>query len=547
MEHLGGGGIAQSSVFFRGRVIDEAAVVHAAQGAAPTHVALGHGADFRPAKGGAPTGPLGVIVVGMAAAGGEGGVGGHHGEVFRAVVIADELHGKGGAGILAVAVIGAGGGMVAVGDRALIDEGAEKVMGAGDGGIDFGMLDAEFFGEGDEEKAAVAGGVESAIAGVHFVELAAIKRRKGEGVPPGARFALTHGGFDGVFAQRGHDVVVAGGIVVDRAVKADEAVVPGLVAFVALVAGLEHRADGLGGRLPRAVGAAHPLFDEFAVFGLAGGDEPHGLDDAAFAASRFFRIYDEALLQGLPCVFEDLLGLGAIVGSGIGVVGEGAQFQLHFEGDGIEGEFIEIHVFDLFLAGFLGFPIVEGIVAFGFVDELVDVGSGDVFGTGAGGVVFIAPDLEGDFAGVHLAFGFDDGVADGEAEVAAGLEFHTVDAGDDIAGEEFAIGGRAFDGALDEELVAHSSAGHDAGNAGGAEMPGHRLVLRGWQAFALGEVGEVIGADGFLHDIAPVLDGGLLFLGDLAFVGEEEGGKREEEEDGFHGRAAVQRSREKPV
>jgi hypothetical protein len=183
VEDLGGGGVAQGSVFFRGRVIDEAAVVHAAEGAAPAHVAFGDGADFRPAKGGSPARPLGVVVVAMAAAGGEGGVGGHHGEVFGAVVIADEFHGKGGAGIFAVAVVGAGGDVVAVGDRALIHVGTEEAVGAFHGGIDFRVFYAEFAGEGDEEKAAVAGGVEGAVAGVHFVEPAAVERRIGEGVP----------------------------------------------------------------------------------------------------------------------------------------------------------------------------------------------------------------------------------------------------------------------------------------------------------------------------------------------------------------------------
>ena len=158
------------------------------------------------------------------------------------------------------------------------------------------MFDAEFLGEGDEEEAAVAGGVEGTVSGVHHVELAAVEGRIGEGVSPGSRLALAHGGLDRVFAQGGQHVVVAGGIVIQRAVQADEAVVPALVALVALVAGLEHRTDGLGGRLPRAVFAAHPLFDEFAVLGLAGGDERHGLDDAAFAGAWIFRIDDEALL-----------------------------------------------------------------------------------------------------------------------------------------------------------------------------------------------------------------------------------------------------------
>jgi hypothetical protein len=114
------------------------------------------------------------------------------------------------------------------------------------------------------------------------------------------------------------------------------------------------------------------------------------------------------------------------------------------------------------------------------------------------------------------------------------LEFDAVDAGDDVAGEEFALGGGAFDGALDEKLVTRGAAGHDAGNAGGAEVPCHRLVLRGREALALGEVGEVFRAKGFLHDDAAALDGGLLFLGDLAFVGEGESGEGKEKKEGFH-------------
>jgi hypothetical protein len=37
------------------------------------------------------------------------------------------------------------------------------------------MLDAEFFCQSDEEEAAVSGSVEGAVAGIHFVKLAAVE------------------------------------------------------------------------------------------------------------------------------------------------------------------------------------------------------------------------------------------------------------------------------------------------------------------------------------------------------------------------------------
>jgi pyruvate/2-oxoacid:ferredoxin oxidoreductase beta subunit len=69
-----------------------------------------------------------MVIVGMTTARSEGCVSGHHGEIFCRVIVAYEFHGKRGAGIFTVAVIGGGGGMISIGNGALIHIGAEEAM-----------------------------------------------------------------------------------------------------------------------------------------------------------------------------------------------------------------------------------------------------------------------------------------------------------------------------------------------------------------------------------------------------------------------------------
>ena len=479
--------------------------------------------------------------MGVATARGEGGVGGHLREIFRAVFVAQQLQGEGNAGVLAVAVIGAGGSVIAVGDGTLVNVRAEEFPGTDDGGIDLRILDAEFLREGDEEKAAVARGVERAVSGVHLVQFPAVEVRVGEGVPPAAAAALAHGGVDGVFAQGGEDEVIAGGIVIDRAIQPAEAMVPALHALVALVAGLEHRPGRCGGRKPWGVRTAHPVMHDLAVLRLAGGDQCNRLDDAALAAARVLRVGDEFFLKHLPCVLQDLLCLRAIVGRGVAVGGHGAQLQLHLEGLGDDGKLVEAHLGDFLAALLLGLPVVERIVIADLFEELVDIDPGDVLLAEAGGVVLVAPHLEGDLAAVLLFLGLDDRIPDQNSEVPPGLELLPVDSRDHIAQHEFALRRRPVESGLHLDLIAHKFTDHQPHDPGRPEIPWLRLLLLGRRdEFALGEIGQGRGAFHLLGAKVAVFGERVHFLlGVGAFLGGRRQGEGEGEEcggkcQGFH-------------
>ena len=119
-----------------------------------------------------------------APAAGEGAVARHHGEVFGPVVIAEKLQGKGDAGVFAIAIVRTVGGMVSVGDATLVDVRAEKFRRALHCKVNFRVFDTKFLRERDQKVAAVSGGVERAVSGIHFVKLTAVEGRVGEGVTP---------------------------------------------------------------------------------------------------------------------------------------------------------------------------------------------------------------------------------------------------------------------------------------------------------------------------------------------------------------------------
>ena len=133
VEDLGGGGVAQGSVFPRRRMIDEAAVEHPAERAAPAEIAFVVGAHFRAAHGGCPGRPVSMVIGGMSSASGEGTVARHHGEVLGAILVAEKFHREGDAGVLTVAIVSGCGAKVAIGNGTLIDVGAEEFVGALDG------------------------------------------------------------------------------------------------------------------------------------------------------------------------------------------------------------------------------------------------------------------------------------------------------------------------------------------------------------------------------------------------------------------------------
>ena len=443
MEDFGGGRVAQGPVFPGRRMVDEASVEHPAERASPAEVAFVIDANLRAAERSRPGRPVAVVVMAVAAASGEGAVARHHGEILRAILVAEKFHGEGDAGVLAVAVVCSRGREVAIRNGTQIHIGTEVTVGALDGLVDLGVLDAEFPGERDEEEAAVAGRIERAVAGVHAMELAAVEGRVGESVPPAAAGALPQGGVDGVFFQRGEHEVVAGGLVVERAVQPVKSVMPALVALVAPVAGLEHRAGRLLRRMPLpGVRAAHPLLHDLAVLRFARGHQRDGFQHPTTTAPRVPRIGDKLLLQYLPRLLEDLRGLRAVVGRGVAVVGEGAQGQLDLEGRGVDRELVE--ALRLTFARLFRFPLVERVVVAGLGENVVDIDADDVLRAEALDVVLVAPDQETDLPTVRLPLRLDDRVSDQVPEVAAAGELLTIQTDDDIAGEELALGWRPF-------------------------------------------------------------------------------------------------------
>ena len=139
---------------------------------------------MRTTKRGSPKRPVSVIIMTMATAAGEGAMGRHHGEVFCAVIISEEFEGESDPGVFSITVVGRVGGVVAIRDTALVDVGTEEPLGSFDGFIDRRMLNPKLLGKGDKIKAAVAGGIECTVTGIHFIELSAVEGQEGKGMPP---------------------------------------------------------------------------------------------------------------------------------------------------------------------------------------------------------------------------------------------------------------------------------------------------------------------------------------------------------------------------
>ena len=157
----------------------------------------------------------------------------------------------------------------------MVDVGAEEFVGAFDGLVDLRVFDAEFLGQGDEEETTVTGGVQSAVAGVHAVELTTVEGWIGEGMAPATAGTLAHCRFDGKLAQGGQDKFVASSLIVEGAVEASETHVPTLVA--SSFARLEQGTNRLLGRVPLlAVFTTHPVVYDLAVFRFSGGDQGDG-------------------------------------------------------------------------------------------------------------------------------------------------------------------------------------------------------------------------------------------------------------------------------
>ena len=77
----------------------------ATEGSAPAHVALTEDADFRATEGGSPKGPVAVVVMTVATAPCKGAMGGHHGEVFCAVVVPEEFEGESNPGVFSITIV----------------------------------------------------------------------------------------------------------------------------------------------------------------------------------------------------------------------------------------------------------------------------------------------------------------------------------------------------------------------------------------------------------------------------------------------------------